>query len=863
MNERLCSHFNDFHERFFFLYGKTDDEFCIFPWGILRLEEVLHRHLLELGYKRVLFFNGKQKLYFYDHESAKLCKPGESPVKNVSRKTRMCKGPLGMQKIRKPESPPNEPASRNTGSLHFGRTNDLEMVGIMDHCMRDESVKSALVFTDGLDFMNHTEQGAVRQMAANLNQWGSLFSSNENICLFLMPDLDTESIRRLLDRTAHWQFLMAKMFEREDRPSGRMIYIGSPRKDEVENLVHCHRLKNRLEIDWETLPGSISSLTKFIRSDGGRLKELGARIGSINALDTDTLAILTGKKEEESALDRLKAMKGLETVTTRIEHIAGLQKEAEDDPANIAVQEEIEPGKTAGRLLPGLSFKGTNRNLHIVLTGNPGTGKTTAANLIGEIFRDYGLLETGQLVKASREDLVAGYVGQTALRTSGKITEALGGVLFIDEAYRLTEGGESDFGREAIETVMEAMHNHMGEFSVVIAGYPGRIEAFLESNPGLRRRFGHMIHIPDYEPQVLQYIFGQEVLKSSRRIDDGLGRLLGDFFMNIHAARDPETFGNAGEAVNIFQEADTSRAGRVLGKDFDHKKRYTICVEDMPGRYRKFLKPRTFETVEEAVKSLDEMIGLASVKKMIRSMINRLKIEKLRNSEGTTAPGHYVFVGNPGTGKTTVARKMGEMLRVLGLLGKGHLVETGRSDLVAGYQGQTALKTREVLEQSMDGVLFIDEAYQLVESERDSFGKEALETLIAFMENHRDRLCVIAAGYPGPMRRFIRQNPGLPSRFSAEIVFENYDAREMLEIFKQMSDTEKMSLGQAVDESLLEMFKDMVRHAGPSFGNGREARRVFEAACSRQADRLAETGELDIEDRAVLFRIEQVDLHIE
>lgn len=862
------------HERFFFLYGKTDDEFCLLPPGILRLEEALHRHLKELGYRRILFFNGKNKLYCYDHDSKRLCSregqrtpstqttPQPSPA---PRRRKMCPGPLGMRKVRRtasPEARDPQPATappENEESLCFGRMNDLEMVGMMDHCMRDESVKTAVLFTDGLDFINHTEPGAIRQMAGNLNRWSSLFSDNENICIFLMPDLDAEGIRRLLERTPHWQFLLTRMFTRENQPSELMICIGPPRQDEVESLFHYYRLRNGLRTDWRAFPEAVISVTRNLCAKGDRLKSLSGALKSLTDLDAGTLAALSRGTHEEPAITRLRSMRGLEPVARKIEQFVALQSERE-------AESRIEKAET-GSLFPLRLLRPAPRserplNLHLVLTGNPGTGKTTVANLLGEILRDAGLLELGHMVKASREDLVAGYVGQTALRAAEKISDAMGGVLFVDEAYRLSQGGENDFGREAVETIMEAMSNHMGEFSAIIAGYPERIEEFLETNPGLRRRFGpqNIIQIPDYEPPVLQHIFEQEVRENNRRLDLALAQLLPDFFINWHAARDPATFGNAGDVKNIFQEMDVLRAQRVHGMELDRESRNTFTPEDLPERLRKYLRPG--ERLEDILASLNLLIGLSRVKEMVRTMINRLKIEKMRKEDSRRlAPGHYLFVGNPGTGKTTVARKMGEMFRALGLLTKGHLVETGRSDLVAGYQGQTALKTRQVLETSLDGVLFIDEAYQLVEDDRDFFGKEALETLVAFMENHRDRLCIIAAGYPEPMRRFVHQNPGLPSRFTAEISFDNYNAQEMLEIFKLMAANDRMSLGQGVEDALLSIFGRMAQEAGPTFGNGREVRKLLDVMCARQANRLAERAEsLDNSDRAELFRLEREDL---
>lgn len=245
------------------------------------------------------------------------------------------------------------------------------------------------------------------------------------------------------------------------------------------------------------------------------------------------------------------------------------------------------------------------------------------------------------------------------------------------------------------------------------------------------------------------------------------------------------------------------------------------------------------------------------MKETIRTLVNRLKIQKLRGDKSQLVPGHYLFVGNPGTGKTTVARLMGNIFKALGILKKGHLIEIGRADLVGQYQGHTAEKTRQVLERSMDGVLFIDEAYQLVTDERDSFGKEALETLVATMENQRHRLCIIAAGYPQPMHRFVNSNPGLPSRFAGEIIFENYTATEMLSIFKGMVQERSLTLGEGVEEALLLIFRQWERENSPTFGNGRDVRNLLDATCARLDNRLVEE---EVTDKALLYRLERVDI---
>jgi hypothetical protein len=248
--------------------------------------------------------------------------------------------------------------------------------------------------------------------------------------------------------------------------------------------------------------------------------------------------------------------------------------------------------------------------------------------------------------------------------------------------------------------------------------------------------------------------------------------------------------------------------------------------------------------IEELLEELDELVGLDTVKADVRRLTSLLRIQKLRDDRDLPTlemSHHLVFTGNPGTGKTTVARLLSQILRSLELVSKGHLVETDRSHLVAGYVGQTATKTRAVLESALGGTLLIDEAYALVRGGEQDFGREAIDTVVKYMEDHRDDLALIAAGYPTEMEQFIDANPGLKSRFTRIIHFPDYTTDELVVIFELMSGEVRYHVDDAGRRALVATIEAEPRSRG--FGNARFVRNLFEEAAGRQADRLARVAE--------------------
>ena len=486
-------------------------------------------------------------------------------------------------------------------------------------------------------------------------------------------------------------------------------------------------------------------------------------------------------------------------------------------------------------------FKKQQISNHMVFLGNPGTGKTTVARILAKIFKEIGLLSKGQLVEVDRSQLVANYVGQTADKTKGQIERALGGILFIDEAYTLyKKDSTNDFGQEAIDTLLKMMEDHRNDLIVVVAGYTREMTQFLDSNPGLKSRFPKLIRFEDYTAEELGEIFSSMVKNNDLKLTEEARQMALEYFCKVYQTR-TETFGNAREVRNFFERVQNEQANRVMRDNSANL--VDILPEDIEaaaGIQRKDEKI----TLEGEVKKLNEMVGLESVKKEIKTLINQIKVQRFKEQNGLrttySQSYHMVFTGNPGTGKTTVARIIANIFKELGILSTGQLIEVDRAKLVAGYTGQTALKTKESIQQALGGILFIDEAYALIYNEQDMFGKEAIDTLLKYMEDNRQNLVVIAAGYSKEMNSFLDSNPGLRSRFPKVIQFDDYNSDQLLEIFKKLIGDN----GYEIDEKGLtkakEIFCSIYENRDKNFANGRTVRNYFERVIERQNNRIGE-----------------------
>ena len=422
------------------------------------------------------------------------------------------------------------------------------------------------------------------------------------------------------------------------------------------------------------------------------------------------------------------------------------------------------------------------QTLHAAFMGNPGTGKTTVARLLGEALYEAGVLsgEEFRFVEATESDLISSSVGGTAEQTQHLLEKARGGILFIDEAYSLDKKGSSvNFGIEAVNTILKFMEDNRDDIMIIFAGYTKEMEEFFKTNPGLRSRVPNNFIFEDYTGDEIVQLGEMILKKGDYKLEDR------DYYArHVKRAYDGSLDKSNGRWIrNLDEQLTKTLADRVVAQGSDDIE--TILNIDIDAVLNQGKYQEGADKEEDGMAALNRLIGIPKVKDQVEQFVAMAEFNQKRAEQGGVVADttlHSLFLGNPGTGKTTVARILGNILFQKGVIKQKKFIEASRSDLVGGYQGHTALKTREVLESALGGVLFIDEAYALYKDSNDSFGKEALDEILKFMEDHRRDIVIIFAGYTKEMYEFLQVNSGLQSRIPTTFDFEDYTPDEIVEI---------------------------------------------------------------------------------
>ena len=579
-------------------------------------------------------------------------------------------------------------------------------------------------------------------------------------------------------------------------------------------------------------------------TESGRVKEadllahisdaLKRRYTSINDA-LETIAPLSNKGEEElfnlyKRLIKIDQFGFLVPIGTELINIGESEKELGQLIGLSGIKESIKKIK---------AYALTNKdsedlNIHMCFMGNPGTGKTEVARLIAGILYENKILPTKNVIEVDRSGLVSQYFGATAEKTSRVISQAMGGVLFIDEAYALgnnSDAGLKDYGKEAIDTLVKAMEDYRGRFCVILAGYKNEMLQMLSTNPGFKSRIQFVLDFPNYSREELKSI--TELMLKSRQYsicDAAMSRIL-DI---TDIKRKEPNFANAREIRNILDQVIMCQNLRTVGTDdrelgvVDVNKYINDAKINLPTSYGS-----AANQVLTGEEELDRLIGLGAVKRMIKKI--KAYAKRNKGEEGFNL--HMCFYGNPGTGKTEVARILSRILYEAGILDEAKLVETDGRGLLGKYVGETAPKTEAKINEAMNGVLFIDEAYGLLPSASanggsTSYGEEAIAVLLKEMEDKRGQFCVILAGYRDEMESLLRANPGFQSRIQFILDFPDYSREELGEIAKMFLAKKRY----VIEDSALERFLDVIEYFRnqPGFANARTVRNIIDQVLLNQ-----------------------------
>ncbi len=541
----------------------------------------------------------------------------------------------------------------------------------------------------------------------------------------------------------------------------------------------------------------------------------------------------------EDAMAELDAMIGLAPIKEQVRSIAA----------------SIEAARQ--RTVAGITTERPMR--HFVFLGPPGTGKTTVARVLAKIFYAFGLLEMPEVREAHRADLVGEYLGATAIKTNELVDSALGGVLFIDEAYSLVNEGDGQtdrFGVEAVQTLLKRAEDDRENLIIILAGYEKQMETFLASNPGLASRFATRLKFPSYAPPEMEKLAESALRHRGDELGPDASPALWRILEEVGRRRITDDLGNGRFVRSLLEKAGQARDVRVMARTAEPSREDLVTIRgaDLEQAFTELTsRLRGYEdtpTVEGAIAELNELVGLDPVKQQVRAIAAQLRAAKLRNTHGLTSQPparHFVFTGPPGTGKTTVARILGRIFAAQGLLIRPEVLEAHRADLVGEHLGSTAIKTNKLVDAAMGGILFIDEAYSLHNDGYDggdAFGSEAVQTLLKRAEDDRDRLVIVLAGYPDDMDRFLRSNPGLASRFSTRVTFPSYQPDQLVRIAGLLAEQS----GDVFDPEAVALLGQIFASACEAgrideLGNGRFARSLLERASACRDVRVIQLGE--------------------
>lgn len=811
MVKRILNHFQlRFSGRTVAIFGGGQEDFILSNLKKLGIPQLLWIWLHRENYERILYYDPTNGLYAYDTTSLEI-ETYIQPVENENNLTGWeDSGEWKLDKTINPDSP--RPAVVYTYNNNMYKTGlygqaALEVLSILV----ETGNKIAIIFPlfDQI-FINDT---AIRNLFnTKIGDWANNFKY-DNLKIFFNFSFDTQD--QCFDFINHYEFTaLSDMFESRQMGSiqtfrfknNRYIKIGRPKSDEIGHLLHKNRLIESKSIEWENGHNIIRGLAsndislrnlQLLIEDYNTINVSSLNQGLIRYFETSTkkkIPMISDKKS--SGIEQLNSLIGISKVKETIEEFIAVAKF----------------GTESG----GVKY-------HMAFVGETGTGKTEVAKIVAKIFAEDEIIKECGFTYVTPQSLISGYVGQTAIKTSEVCNEAKPGVLLIDEAYGIAK---SDFGEECIAELLTHMTESRGDLCIILAGYGNEMNDLFNINEGLKNRISNenIITFSNYSVDELMQIFDLMISKTSIELVDEVRDYIKKY-VAYSLQKNSKEFGNARGIENIIEILKRTKALKLA-----KNQNPIISLNDVE---LKLSFPKSFsikgnsKNTQSGLEELRALIGLAKVKETIEDFIAvaRLDEEEIKY--------HLAFLGSTGTGKTEVAKIVAKIFNEEQIIKNSKYKYVKAKDLIAGYVGQTAIKTAKVCNDAKPGVLFIDEAYNLTSGSSSNgvdFGAECIGELLTHMTENKGELCVIFAGYGNVMQDLFNVNEGLKNRISRDniIEFPDYTVDELMQIFDLKLSAKSFELGERVKEYIKKYVEYSMQRDSKEFGNARGIENIIE-----------------------------------